>query len=494
MTTSIPYDPSLALGNIVNPDKLDNLLELSGLQGPIDSAQDALNDLLLLKRSLQMTVVELNDLQIDTTDMQKQMDQVDQDIVKAATSYAQTSVKNLPLITQARSKLTQVASEVESPIDYVRSQLKELPLSSDSLHMDVQYFSFDLQTQKSQDAMTSIKAFISGATSFMGNKRSIEISTAATAQVSKQVELHDIQGVLVITATAHHQGAKVWAPFYIDVDKGIRAWNELYKNDHIDMDDTASIIAIEKEDQQGTPKAFNILSGATYGSSFVGLVHVLKSSETTSSQSMFSAAAALQAQMDVGGWFASASGGFGVDSSFSNSVKSLLSQQNIQSHVSLVTMGIIPTIVANTVDIVVKEFSDFSPDKTMGQLAALQNVTAADQSSVSDAAHQARTGQQLVALHTSALSAAVSAVAKGDAEQNQILDINSLMTAFTDFVTKAIAGNCGVPINYYLKPITKKQLAQMWIAKYLPAQYVNSAGDDATPTPPPQPQPQPSGN
>jgi hypothetical protein len=34
----------------------------------------------------------------------------------------------------------------------------------------------------------------------------------------------------------------------------------------------------------------------------------------------------------------------------------------------------------------------------------------------------------------------------------------------------------------------------MWIAKYLPAQYVNSAGDDATPTPPPQPQPQPSGN
>jgi hypothetical protein len=58
-----------------------------------------------------------------------------------------------------------------------------------------------------------------------------------------------------------------------------------------------------------------------------------------------------------------------------------------------------------------------------------------------------------------------------------MLDINSLMTAFTDFVSKA-STNVGVPINYYLKPITANQLAQMWISKYIPGEYVTSAGDD----------------
>ena len=32
---------------------------------------------------------------------------------------------------------------------------------------------------------------------------------------------------------------------------------------------------------------------------------------------------------------------------------------------------------------------------------------------------------------------------------------------FQDYVDKAIAGEAGVPINYYLKPITKLMIAQM---------------------------------
>jgi hypothetical protein len=38
-----------------------------------------------------------------------------------------------------------------------------------------------------------------------------------------------------------------------------------------------------------------------------------------------------------------------------------------------------------------------------------------------------------------------------------------------------------VPINYYLKPITKAQLAQMWVAKYYPGKYLAISGDDSTP-------------
>jgi hypothetical protein len=37
----------------------------------------------------------------------------------------------------------------------------------------------------------------------------------------------------------------------------------------------------------------------------------------------------------------------------------------------------------------------------------------------------------------------------------------------------------GVPINYHLKPITRTQLAQMWVSKYYPNKYLDIQGDDA---------------
>ena len=64
-------------------------------------------------------------------------------------------------------------------------------------------------------------------------------------------------------------------------------------------------------------------------------------------------------------------------------------------------------------------------------------------------------------------------------EKNQMLDINTMMTAFSDFVDKSIKGNVGVPINYFVKPITASLLAQMWVAKYLPGKFVTMGGDDS---------------
>jgi hypothetical protein len=51
-------------------------------------------------------------------------------------------------------------------------------------------------------------------------------------------------------------------------------------------------------------------------------------------------------------------------------------------------------------------------------------------------------------------------------------------------VNKALGGNIGVPIMYYTKPVTRIQLAQMWVAKYFPGRYLAIAGDDTTPAQP----------
>jgi hypothetical protein len=77
------------------------------------------------------------------------------------------------------------------------------------------------------------------------------------------------------------------------------------------------------------------------------------------------------------------------------------------------------------------------------------------------------------------MKAAVDAVGEMDKQANQVVDTNSMMTAFDDFVQKAIEGDCGVPINFLLKPITKRQLAKAWVDKYYPGEYMtgDSVGD-----------------
>ncbi|MBA6329565.1 hypothetical protein H4J46_16770 [Colwellia sp. MB02u-6] len=490
MSTSIPFDPSLALGNIVPQSHLDNLEQISAVQAPVDGALLELNSSLLLKHKLMMTLNELGNLGIDSSPIDKSMKEVDKTITTSATNYASKAAESLPKVAELRGKIQQVGDSIESPINYNKSNIKKIPISADSMTMDAQYFSFDQTEQSDQSVMATMKSFVSASTSFLGNSRSAQMTASMQQQVSHQREVHDIQGVLVITANCTHKNANLFAPFVIDVDKGIRAWNELVRTKAlkgaqlIKTDDRASFEKAAK--QSGTEKevSYNLISGATYGSSFVGMVHVLKESSTQSSQNMYAAAASMQAQMKVGGWFSDMEGGFGVSSSFASSAKKLLSSQKITSHVSLVTMGIIPSIVADEVQLSVKQFSDFSPDKMMGQLAALQNSTNSDQASVTDAAGNARTGAQMMAIRNSEVKSVMLAVGEIDDGKNKMLDVNSLMTAFTDYVNKAGGGDVGVPIEYFLKPITANQLFQMWVAKYFPAKYVTSSGDDTAPEEP----------
>ena len=163
--------------------------------------------------------------------------------------------------------------------------------------------------------------------------------------------------------------------------------------------------------------------------------------KTTSSEEMYSVASKLQGQFKVSEWFADASGGFGVEQSFSNDAKNLLSAQNITSHCSLVTMGSIPSIKSNEVRMGVKGFSDDDGAKSMAALMKLQNATASAQDSVDASASAARTGAQMIALQNSKISATLSGLADIDSQQNKMLDTNSVMDALDDYVQKCLAGN-----------------------------------------------------
>ncbi len=478
MPSTIPYDPTLTLGNVVDPKRLAVLEQIRDLQAPVDAAQDRLNNAILLRRSLDMTRQELVNLQIDPSSIDAGRKSATDQVKKAAKGYADTAVRQLPQIADVRSKLQTGGEAWESPIDYVRSRLAELPLSADSIKLNAQYFSFSENSQKASSQMAALKAFVAAETSALGAKRSVQASTEAQRQTNSQRENHSVEGTLVITATCTHKVANVWAPFILDVEKGIRVWNRMFPEKRIKVDSVASMREIAAEEGTADEASMQLLSGVTLGSSFVGMVHTLKSSSTVSSQQMASVASSLQAQMKAGGWFAKASGGFGVASSFANSAKNLLSQASVSSHISMVCMGLIPSIKANDVKMAVKQFTEFDPQAQMERLATLQNATAGGQQSMDSAAAAARTGNELVSLENAKIKAVLSGVGEMQAESNKMLDINSLIEAFEDFVNKAAEGKAGVPINYYLQPITRAQLAQMWVAKYIP-EYLQISGDDA---------------
>lgn len=480
MPSSIPYDPSLTLGNIISQEKLTNVINIAKAQGPADAAENELNSLISMKRSMDMTVQELINMSVDPAALITAVEKVGPQISKAASDYASAKVKSEQTIQPLRAKMYGVSESVESPLDYNRTKIKtDLPLAADTMQLNVQYFSFDENRQDSKTHAATVASFVSGSVSYLGDHFSSQASGSAQNQMNSQYSRHSIAGTLVISISCTHKNALVLAPFILDVDKAIRVWNQLFPSDMIKPDDLASLAKIASQADTPNAKSFNILSGATYGSSFVGMVHVLNTTTSQSNQSMYSVAESMQAQFKIGGWFADAEGGFGVSSSFSNSVKNLLSTQNINSHCTLTAMGLIPSIKSNSVKMAVQQFSDFDGKSSMDSLSTLQNATATQQSTVDSSAEAARTGAQMLSMQNAKIKGVLSATSEIDDGANKMLDINSLMEGMDDYIQKAMAGNIGVPINYYLKSITAKQLAEMYVAKYYPGQYTTESGDDS---------------
>ena len=478
MPQSIPFDPSLVLGNIVHPDKITALEAVDKAQEPINVAQEKLNSLILSKRSLDMTVQEMIQMQVSDKDMKKLLAQVEKTktaMAQAAVDYAGETVSAQAAIQTAKAKSAAIINyEVESPIDWNKSALMKMDLSSDTMVMDAQYFRYESEKAATNSHASSIASYVSGqVSSIFGPTVAASAAGSAHNAAISNASNHEIQGTLVITANCTHKMANMFAPFILDPEKGIRAWNVNKSSERIDTTSVGINKAL-KDDKT----TMHLLSGQTQGSSFVGMVHLLKSEKANSSQSSSSATAEMNASIEENCWLASSQGKFGVDSSFSDSIKEMLSTSNVQAHASVITMGLIPSIKANQVATTVATLKP-DPKDVMSDLSAIQGASNDEVTTTASAAEKAKTGQSFMQIKNDFISNAVSALTKADTASNKVIDTNSLMTAFESYVNKASSGEAGIPINFFLKPITPKQLASAYLAKFSPKKYWQySSGDD----------------
>ena len=473
MPTTIPYDSSLVLGNLIDDTKIEKLKAIANLQKPADDAETKLNSLITIKHKLDMTLQEMLNLGVeDLTEYSNELETVKKQVADAATKYGQAQVASAKAVADFEDSQDQdkISEMPESPIDCDKSNLKTIALSSDSISLNVQYLRNEEEEDSNKSHASSVASAVSGsAGSLFGPRVSAQLSASVKQSALSQTSQHEIEGTLVITAHCTHENADVFSPFVMDPDKAMDAWNMLAKangGSEIDPLKESSLKEALKDDKSSPLK---LLSGQTKGSSFVGMVHVLQTESTSSSQSSSATSAAASASMEWGGMFANYSGKFGVDSSFSDSVKQLLSQSNISAHCCLVTMGIIPSIKS---DLVTTSISSLKPDakEVMDQLATIQGATDKDVNSASAAANNAKAGQQYIELNNSYVKNVVSSVHEAQNKDNKMIDINSLMTAFDDYVERAGKGSdsIGVPINFYIKEIGAKDVAFEYLKKYSP--------------------------
>ncbi|MEL6142605.1 MAG: hypothetical protein AAFU67_13415, partial [Bacteroidota bacterium] len=437
------YHPSLALGNIVEPGLFKLIQEINAAQGKIDAAQEQYSAALSMKRSLAMTVTELAAMNIDTEQLSKSLQDTDKKILTAAQNYVQVRIQEEGNIHQAKTKIAdeQTPASIESPIDFERSKIVQFPLGADSLKLDAQYFSFDRNVAADPSAaIASVENFVQEQAAELGTKAANEISRKAGKQLEQQIQNHQLAGTLVITASCTHKNASIFAPLELDVDKAIAAWNLLNPKGDIDPSDADTLRELENKPVTKGSKKITLLTGMNQGSSFVGMVHLLSTENLKQSSTQMAAVAAqLQERFVVGGWLEDATGGIGVDPNFTDDIRRLLSSQEVSSHITLTTLGVIPSVKSKELQMGVKGFSDLS--QLSQQMATVDQLSKSSQKTVNQGADTARTGAKVAAMQGATIGSLLQSLGTIDQQANKVLDINSLMTAFEDYLQEIKKGN-----------------------------------------------------
>eukprot|EP00548_Thalassiothrix_antarctica_P011212 CAMPEP_0194160108 /NCGR_PEP_ID=MMETSP0152-20130528/78206_1 /TAXON_ID=1049557 /ORGANISM="Thalassiothrix antarctica, Strain L6-D1" /LENGTH=530 /DNA_ID=CAMNT_0038869761 /DNA_START=75 /DNA_END=1667 /DNA_ORIENTATION=+ len=513
--SSIPYDPTLQLGQIVDLEKIHDLQAIAALQKPLDLALEKLNNVTKTSYKLKMIYRELDNLDIGTdklepmvTEMQKVMNK----IASCALAYGQTALTVIKAVEDLKTSQEQktIGVSVESPLDYSASSVVQFPLAFDSMTFDVQYIRNESNDQSDSSHAKSVSAMNSNKTEGVGVKnKETTISASSTHEtvtkqtsnhkiegtivitancthassthetVTKQTSNHKIEGTIVITANCTHKNADIIEPFRINPEKAVAAWNYTFPKDKIDTG-PAKIFAAALDDHKTPPAdkdALNMISGCTKGSSFVGMIHILQSEKSDSSSNASSYASSVSNKMEKDMWMNSSSGGYGNSKGFAKSLSAMNSTSNVDCHVSIQCRGMIPSIVANDLTTTVQSM-DMDPETVMANLSAIQEAgNQGVNTTMESQMGEGKRGGQFISLSNEYMNTSVTNIAEKQTEANKVIDQNSMMSAFEDYVEKAQAGECGIPINFYIKRLTKNDVAKCYIRKFYPSGRVTSARD-----------------
>ena len=469
MPTSIPFDPSLSLGAVVPPEKLELLEQIAEAQAPAEAAREAFDAAVMSQRSLEMSLAEMANLDVDVTPLLESMERVRKAVQDTGKRLVEARVDSLDKVSGLRAKLPQVSGRLESPIDYEKTQVQDFPFANDSLQLDVQYFTYDGDAQNDEGTLKAIRSFVANATSELGPDSSSNIAATASKQASKTRDNQTLDSTLIIAATCTHSKSAVLSPLVLDMDKTARIWNRIHPDQALPIGDIPGMQRVADEEDGKSAKSISILTAVNRGSSFVGMIHFLRQEDGPDTDAALDALLEkLEVRAKAGLWLSSMNGRLGIEDSFSEEIKRMLGGLEVRTTVNLNVVGVIPSIASNSVNLAVKEYMAMGagPSEANSETEGTGSVNAKILDTQEDAREVSIEGERMRQI--------MSGLRKIDDGSDKVINVNSLMTAFENYLNEARGGGSGAPISFFLKTLTAPQIADQWLARN-----GESAGDDA---------------
>mmetsp|Transcript_21301 Transcript_21301/g.24299 ORF Transcript_21301/g.24299 Transcript_21301/m.24299 type:complete len:515 (-) Transcript_21301:61-1605(-) len=489
--SEIPFDPSLVLGNIMDPSKIEYLKRMAEIQQPELLLRRKLKTLMMNRYKINGVLKTLEAMQVKNTkikatiELEEEIDSLKKRIVETALALTKATVKceqdkqNL----QLEQGQTTISKQIESPLNYSRSEVKSFPLSIDGMDLDVRYFRNEVSDDGSNAHAETVSSHVASQLNNSGiiargllglSDTSTESAADSVSKtLSSQTTKHNIEGTLVIMASCTHMQADIISPCILHPQKTVDAWNAMFPEERLGTDIQSMMEAAADQvppATAGASKSMHLLTGCAKASSFVGMVHMIKSESTDNTDNSDSVAKAISNQVQQEQFLRSKQGLLGSSSSLAKKLQNSLSSAKLDNHCTLVTTGFMPNISANDIQLATQEVKP-DPKQLMSELSAVNAISADKVNESNDTVDTDLKNSEKAGkfLNTSLEGAAgaVSALTE-NARDYTVIDTNSLMTAFTDYIQKASEGNCGVPTTFYTREIRRYDVACTYCKAYYP--------------------------
>ena len=509
-TSPMPYRPGYGLGSWMPPAVLDSMRREANTRSEIVLLDGMDRDATSLAREVQMAVAPLTNDQSSTQTIAppmsaQRMAEVQGRVQKARGIIWERKVDAyMDLLTMLESSVTELkkgsqldstgevtsfttfASTIESPVDWGMTQVVYTDRAFDSLTVDAHYVNA-MNTAQSGNGSSYGSRIASAVTqqnkNATGYDTSMAASAAQTAAARAQSTLEDqnVEGTLVLTAFATHRQVKTLQPLVVNTDKLWNAWNYYYPGDKIpnpvmELQDFAQalndLVVKERASNLTNQTTINLVTEMFLGSTFVGMVHILRqnSSGATSSQAgngsayNFSTAAGQNMnQMSDAQQQAGRTGSVQAVTSMAKKAAQQASKAGFNVAFDVVCVGFVPQITANQVQLGVQQFKDFNP----AGFKVTNMLDSADSTPEQSAAYVQTVQQSNM---QAVISATVDALVEVDQTQT-VLNEQSFMNAFTDYVKRAQdstpTAQIGAPVGLNVKRYSKMDVMSQLARKYL---------------------------
>lgn len=448
----IQYDPNLFIGGIVQSEHIQHLGKVSKLHAEITAKKDKIDMLLKMKEELKMLKFELGQSRDDEkgsggtgkVDFAKMEEQLDNSIMTAQTGYMDKAVENYTKLADLPTSI--VSMSFESPIDWDKSSIRsDLPLSMDTMKCDARWFMVDSKSasssKHSEDVSAHIKAQLSGKSWSIGGEASYNAKRNQEEMGSKS----KVASTLVITCMCTHKLCSTIAPCVYDVEKLVEIWNTQFPDKRLQSRNPGKMRSVYKNAEEDEERLY-MIRGASYASAIVGTVTFVDESEKQSSLKAESIEKSFKVQAEIKSVFYSGSVSGGYSKKTEDEVMNMLSNQTVSIHFNLYVAGCIPNLKPQTYQTKTKMLQSFDNTSQMDKIKEM-----------------------------------LEALNDGSTSEASVINAETMMHAFDNYLSMANVGdvtNLGVPVNYFVGPISKLFIVDKWMQKYFPDETFDDSNDD----------------